>query len=98
QGTPGEAGGWYTLLVHSPLSRDIRSDQGGRLTPLSTSMPRLSAAPGPGQNAASRRDLMFGIDLIDTLSYGTPGNAEQGAVTLDRIEVQKFDLPMETVN
>lgn len=98
QRTPGEPGGWYTLLVHSPLSRDIRKDQGGRLTPLSTSMPRLSAEPGPGQNAASRRDLMFGIDLIDTLSYGTPGHAEQGAVTLDRIEVQKFDLQPENPN
>lgn len=87
-----ENGGWYTLLIHSPLNRDIRSDRGGHSAPLSETMPTLASQPGTGVNASSRRDLMLGLDLIDTFSGGPQGFPEQGDVTLDRIEVQQFDL------
>ena len=47
---------------------------------------------GPGVTAASRRDLLFGMDLVDTLSAGAGRFLEQGNVTLDRIEVRVFDI------
>ncbi len=55
-------------------------------------MPRLATEPGPGVNSFSRRELAFGIDLLDTLSGGSGGPTEQGHMKVDRIEVQEFDL------
>ena len=89
--TPGEAGGWYTMIVHTPLSIDIRPEwPTGTL--ITTRMPNLAAQPGPGVNAASRRDLLLGMDLVDTLSAGAGRFLERGNVTLDRIEVRVYDL------
>lgn len=84
-----EQGGWYRMIVQSPMSYDIRADI---LGPLTTRMPLLSAEPGPGVNAASRRDLRFGCDLVDTTSAGTNAFLEQGNFTIDRIEVTTFNL------
>ena len=87
----GEPGGWYTMIVHTPLSADIRPEFAAGI-PLATRMPGITAQPGPGVNATSRRDLLFGMDLVDTLSAGAGRFLEQGNVTLDRIEVRVFDL------
>lgn len=87
---PGDtAGGWYTMIFHTPMSLDIRPEVSGDL---SARMPNISAEPGPGQNAISRRDLRVGFDLLDTLS--PPPNAvfEEGDFTLDRIEVRSYPL------
>lgn len=89
--TPGEAGGWYTVIMHSPLAPEIRSDFAPG-TPLTASMPNLTAEPGPGVNAASYRDIFPGLDMIDTLSTGASHGQEQGSVTVDRIEIRKYDL------
>jgi formylglycine-generating enzyme required for sulfatase activity len=82
------AGGWYTMIVNTPLSIDIRPDLTGAL---SARMPNLSAQPGPGEAANSRRDLRVGFDLLDTLS--TTGNAhlEKGQFTVDRVEVRVYN-------
>ena len=85
------AGGWYTMVVQTPMSADIRPEFAPG-TPLSTRMPTLAAQPGLGVNAFSRRDLLVGIDLVDTLSAGIGSPFEQGNVTLDRIEVRAYDL------
>ena len=84
-------GGWYTMMVHTPMSVDIRPEFAAG-TPLAVRMPVLAAQPGPGEESASRRDLLFGMDLVDTLSAGAGRFLEQGNVTLDRIEVRVFDL------
>ena len=84
-----EAGGWYTVLFHTPMSPDIRADTTGTLE---QRMPLLSAEPGPGANAPSRRDLKVGMDLLDTLSFGPNAPLEEGNFTLDRIEVRAYDL------
>jgi hypothetical protein len=38
-------GGWYNLLLYTPMSVDIRPDVAG---PLSSRMPNISSQPGPG--------------------------------------------------
>ena len=89
QMVPGEPGGWYSMVVQTPLCPDIRPEF-PLATPIEARMPNLAAQPGPGANAFSRRDLLLGMDLIDTLSAGAGRFLEQGNVTLDRVEVRVF--------
>ncbi len=84
-----ENGGWYTLLFHTPMSLDIRPDASGDLA---ARMPYISAEPGPGVNAASRRDLRVGFDLLDTLSPPPYNALEAGNFTVDRVEIRTYDL------
>ena len=86
----GEAGGWYTLVMHSPLDAEIRPEFPDG-TPLATRMPNLSAQPGPGVGSPSRRDLLVGFDVIDTLTFMGNHHLEQGLVTLDRVEIHADD-------
>ena len=88
--TTDTAGGWYTLLMYTPMSVDVRPEFPDG-TPLSTRMPVLTAQPGPGIDAPSRRDLKVGFDLLDTLSQGAFHDLEAGNFTLDRIEVRVYD-------
>ncbi len=88
---PGEAtGGWYTLLIQSPLRAEIRPEY-ALGTPVSDRMPNLSGQPGPGVDAPSLRDLRVGFDLMDTLSGGALRDLEEGEFTLDRIEIRAYD-------
>ena len=84
-------GAWYTMLVPTPMSADIRPEFAPD-TPLDARMPMICAQPGPGVNTASRRDLRFGCDLLDTLSAGDFRDLEKGNFTVDRIEVRVYDL------
>ncbi len=84
-----ENGGWYTLLIHSPLDERIRSDYPAG-TPLSVSMPNLYAEPGMGENAYSFRDLRICFDNLDTLSGSAMNYLEEGCFVLDRIEVRGY--------
>jgi hypothetical protein len=81
QQTPGEAGGWYTMLFNTPMSSDVRPSQ-----------PFIAAQPGPGSTASSIRDIKFGFDLIDTLSGTIQSREEKGRLLLDRIELRAYDL------
>jgi Zn-dependent metalloprotease len=83
-----ENGGWYTVLMHSPLNIDIRPDMTGTLA---ERMPNLIAQPGPGQPGTSLRDLKVAFDMIDTMSGSTKAYLEAGNFTVDRIEVYSFD-------
>ena len=91
QRSPGEAGGWYTLAMHSPLSADIRADAAPG-TSLNSRMPLLSAEPGFGLSSPSRRDIIVGLDLIDSLSAGAGAPWEEGDLILDRVEIRRFPL------
>lgn len=56
--TAGEDGGWYTVLMSSPLNAGgIRADTGDEFY-------LLGDAPGPGSSEASARDITLGVDLI----------------------------------
>ncbi|MCX7719103.1 MAG: CSLREA domain-containing protein [Candidatus Sumerlaeaceae bacterium] len=90
---PGEPGGWYTLIMHSPMNADIRGEPPG--TPVSAVMPNISAQPGNFINAPSRRDIFTGIDLVDTLSGGAGRFLEAGQVTADAIEIREHVLLTE---
>ena len=87
-----ENGGWYTLMMHTPLSLEIRADATGNLA---ARMPILSAEPGPGVNAPSRRDIRLGFDLVDTLSGGVNAALEQGHFTIDRVETRSYPLVVD---
>jgi GH43 family beta-xylosidase len=87
----GENGGWYTMLMHTPMSVDIRPEFAPG-TPLAERMPNLSAQPGPGVNTPSRRDLRFGFDLLDTITTTNNRYLESGNFTVDRIEVRVYDI------
>lgn len=90
----GEAGGWYTMLFHSPLNREIRADYGN--VPLTTSMPHMMGQDGPGVNTGrTRRDINIGIDLIDSISPGPNAWREQGQLTVDRVEIRAYNRPGE---
>jgi uncharacterized repeat protein (TIGR01451 family) len=85
-------GGWYNLIIHSPLNRSIRPEFPPAV-PLTTRMPLLTSQPGPGVNAGSFRDLRVGADLIDGVNILQGPNAalEQGNVTIDAIEIREFN-------
>ncbi len=89
--TGNENGGWYSLILHTPLSPEVRAEFADGV-PLATRMPNLAAQPGPGVNAFSRRDIQVGFDLLDSISFGQGAPLEQGNVTLDRIEVRAYNL------
>jgi hypothetical protein len=77
-----ENGGWYTLILHSPMYAELGQTQTD-----------ITAAPGPGNSATSIRDIRVGLDLIDSLDFGNVlGYQEKGNVTVDKIEVYGANL------
>ncbi len=86
-----ENGGWYTMLMHTPMDKDIRGDFPGT-APLGVRMPNIVGQPGPQQVGTSVRDLKFGIDLLDTITSTPNSPLEQGNVTVDRIEVREYPV------
>ncbi|MCX7018406.1 MAG: hypothetical protein NTY46_05290 [Candidatus Sumerlaeota bacterium] len=89
----GENGGWYTMIVHTPMCQDIRPDVPG--STIAAKMPLISALPGPGSPdfAAGRdRALRFGLDILDTISGGTNAYLEKGNVLIDRLELRVYNL------
>ncbi|PKO17384.1 hypothetical protein CVU37_07755 [candidate division BRC1 bacterium HGW-BRC1-1] len=87
-------GGWYSLILSSPLEASIRPEFPAG-TPIAERMPALSAQPGPGSNASSWRDVILGMDLVDTISDGEFKNREKGLVTLDAVEIRTFNRPTD---
>lgn len=85
-----ENGGWYTVLMDTPFSPDIRPDVAGGIT---CKMPNLSALPGPGVNSSSNRDVKVGFSVYDTLTpTATTGyDLEEAQFTVDRVEVSVHD-------
>ena len=84
-----EHGGWYNLLFLSPLDAGIRPEFPPG-TPVATRMPLLASQPGPTIPAPSRRDLITGFDIVDTISGGTLRPLEAGHVLMGRVEVRAF--------
>jgi hypothetical protein len=86
-----ENGGWYTVLTHTPLSKDIRPEFAPEV-PVEDRMPLLAAQPGPGENAMSNRDFRVGLGLMDSPGIGEFQYLEKGNFTIDRIEVREYNL------
>jgi hypothetical protein len=60
--TPTQDGGWYTVMMNTPLDGDIRGETPGTIA---AKMPNLSAEPGPGVNVAdSYKNISVGYDII----------------------------------
>jgi hypothetical protein len=82
QKTPGENGGYYNVILHTPLSTDIQASQ-----------PTISAQPGPGVNSSSRLDVLYGLDVLDSMSALAPQyQTESGRMTCDELDVWAYDL------
>lgn len=91
QSLPGvgslNTGGWYNMIVHTPMSTEIQSSQ-----------PNLNGAPGPGvagtgnTSMDNRRIIFVGFDLIDTLSSGANAYLEKGQFVVDQIEIRSYPL------
>jgi hypothetical protein len=86
-----ENGGWYTMLMNTPLSEDIRPEY-PEGTPLSVRMPNLTAQPGPGESAPSLLDIRFGMDIIDSQDHDFRAPLEEGNFTIDTITVQSYPI------
>jgi len=77
-------GGWYNVLMSSPMDSDIRASQ-----------PALAAQDPPGvttnvaSNSVSRRDIGVGVDLID--DFGGVGATESGQIQLDKVQIHKLN-------
>lgn len=76
----GFDGGWYTVMMDTPLDLDIRRDVGGTIA---SAFGNLAAAPGPGSSLPatatfpSSRDIKTGID-----AYTVPKNLQIGATLI----------------
>jgi len=81
-----ENGGYYTIIMNTPLATD--------LNPTNAAQPLINAQPGTGVNAASRRDIKVGLDLIDSLSsadLAAPTPVEHGNLTWDKAEARVYN-------
>jgi hypothetical protein len=89
---PGEAGGWYTMVMHSCLNQNIRPDVVG--STIQARMPRLSAEPNTGSAAYTQcdRSIRAGINVFDTLSTGPNAGLEVGNVRIDGLEFREYNL------
>ena len=82
-----ETGGYYNLIMHSPIDPYIQSSQ-----------PYLRAQPGPQDplpvSGTSKRDIKFGIDLIDTISGSSQYYMENGNFRLDKVDIyETYGVP-----
>lgn len=96
QMVPGENGGWYNLIMQTPLSMDIRPDVSG--STIADKMPLVSALPGPGSAtyaAGKDRAIRLGIDILDTISGGSLKDLEKGNVRVDKIELRVYNLVLD---
>jgi len=84
QATPGENGGYYNVILHTPISADIQASQ-----------PTITSYPGPGEVTASppnRRDILYGLDVLDSMSANANYITEAGRMTCDELIVWVYDL------
>lgn len=58
-----EAGGYYNVMVVSPMSKQIRPETTWAGQPLTARMPFVANQPGFGSSTASRRDVYIGLKL-----------------------------------
>jgi hypothetical protein len=81
-----ENGGWYTVLMYTPLNGDIRSETAASVA---TELPELSAAPDRGSSTSpSAKDIRVTFVVYDTLSSNGGTEAAEAAIfTVDRIEI-----------
>lgn len=74
--SPNYDGGWYTVLMPTPLDGDIRRDVNAAGVVDATTFGNLFSAPGSGSTSASAKDIKAGWDV-----YTNPINLTIGAAT-----------------
>jgi hypothetical protein len=73
--------GYYNLILHTPISADIQASQ-----------PTITAFPGPGETGFSRKDVLYGLDVLDSMSANANYITESGRMTCDELVVWVYDL------
>jgi hypothetical protein len=86
-----ENGGWYTQVLSTPISLDIRPDKTGTWQ---QRMPNIALQPLPGSTSfgSADRAWRFGMDILDTLSNGLLKDLEEGNEFIDQLELRTYDL------
>lgn len=78
-----ENGGWYTILMNTPISTDLNLQN--------PAQPLINLQPGPGSNSASVRDLRCAFEMIDSVDTNAAAlQWERGNAKVDKIEVRTF--------
>jgi hypothetical protein len=88
---PGENGGWYTVLMNTPLDTDIAPDRGDNT--IAGDFPTINAAPDRGDPATSTYgDIRVHAQVYDSLSQLglAETNAEASVFLVDRIEIDAY--------
>lgn len=94
-----EAGGNYYVVMPTALDPQIRGANNAAGS-IGTVMPLISGQPGPGASSGatpSRRDIMPGFDIIDSLTRVGLGsdNGEKAQINIDRIEIYTINAPAD---
>jgi hypothetical protein len=90
--SPGGAydGGWYTVLMSSPLNLDIRRDVGGTIA---SAFGVLASDPGPGSASASvGRDIKTGFDV-----YTAPLNMVMSGATVPWTDANRAKVAVTAI-
>lgn len=82
-------GGWYTVIMNTPYSLDIRPDATGDIAARMPNIALMKAygddsTPGTGQN---RRDIKLTLQMWDSIPLGA---AESGQVIWDRATLEAY--------
>lgn len=92
-----ENGGWYSVIMHTPMSNDLRPEFPAG-TPNSVRQPLINMMAGPYDDdpvlndADSKRDIRFGADIIDTFDFKTGAENEKAYYDFESVEIRECDL------
>jgi len=77
-------GGWYNVIMTTPMDSEIRPSQ-----PALAAQDPPGVSTNPASNSVSRRDIGLGIDIIDDFT-ATP-NLVSGQLQLDKAQIHKLN-------
>jgi len=95
----GQNGGWYTVLMPSPLNGDIRRDVSAAGVVDATTFGTLFTAPARGVNSDSVKDIKAGLDIYTgpinlILGGGTINNFydnNRAKVSIQALKIYEYD-------
>ena len=100
----GYDGGWYTVLMPTPLDGDIRRDVDSNGNVNATTFGALFTQPGPGSASDSARDLRAGCDVytnpinltVSGTTFPNTYEANRAKVALTAVKILEYDASTVT--